>query len=241
MLFRIFLAIALLFAPIARAAVTFDAIATTNTNQAGGTSLSISNMTVGASATVLIAVLSAGTVAATAMSGLSGTWNGSAMTLVTGATNYPGASSATPGTQILCILNPATGNHTLALSWTGQTQVYASAISFKGAGACGNGTFATGNNASPSLAVTSSTGNFVVCSYGNINVGVIGTPSGTQIYSDSSQSNENGAAGYASGASTVTCSASGTSSGLWSVSGVDVQVSGGTTPTYSTFFTAPVP
>ena len=87
----------------------------------GGTSISTTGMTVGASATLLTAALVLnGTATAVTI-----TWNGVSMTL---------APSSVSGTNmrawIFVLEAPASGNHTLAASWTGTTAGYLTSASW---------------------------------------------------------------------------------------------------------------
>lgn len=87
------------------------------------TTLSTTGLTLGSSATCLAVLV--GMQGSTVLpTGLSGTWNGVSMTVL--GTDV--SSSILGG--ILFLTNPATGNHTLALSWTNSADVYVQAGSF---------------------------------------------------------------------------------------------------------------
>jgi len=115
-------------------AVTFDA-AMTGGNDGGdvasttnGSSVSTAGMTIGGSANLLVVCFSLQDVGS-ACSGLSATWNGVSMTagplLKTIAGNGDTAA-------IFYLINPATGNQTLAGSWTGSGDLYLGCASFIG-------------------------------------------------------------------------------------------------------------
>ena len=127
-------AIALLVAANARAAVAFDAKMTAG-NGSGGTyaeassttTISSTGMTVGSSATLLVVPLACYTNGAT-LSSLAATWNSVSMSL--GPTLQVNTQIAV---ALFYLVNPATGNKTLAASWTGTANAcYMSATSFTG-------------------------------------------------------------------------------------------------------------
>ena len=116
-------------------AVAKDAVMTGGNGDSGAdqeasaaTSVSSTGMTVGSSATLLVAtlVLMNGGAAST---GLAATWNGVSMTLRSNISYNPGQSCVV---AIFTLVNPASGNHTLAASWTTASDAYLSCISFTG-------------------------------------------------------------------------------------------------------------
>jgi hypothetical protein len=116
-------------------AVAFDAAMTggnagTGTVQegTGATSLSTAGMTIGASATLLVACVSL-QCNTTASTGVTATWNGVSMTV--GPTITHGAANGTT-VAIFWLVNPATGSHTLAMSWTLAADAYMGCASFTG-------------------------------------------------------------------------------------------------------------
>lgn len=109
----------------ATAATALSAVAATNT---------IANMTIGANATALVVFVARATNgASTTLSSVSGvTWNGVAMTLI--ATKLQ--SNSVAGCDVFGLASPATGNHSLVVSFTGgtlsSTSAYVDAASFTG-------------------------------------------------------------------------------------------------------------
>ena len=122
---RYFLPIGLMFFLIssANAAVAFDAkITGSDVTFAAGTSFSSTAMTVGASATCLtVGILWSGAVTTPSV-----TWNGVTMTAAA-VESLSGADS-----RWFFLSSPATGNHTLAGSWTTSASGYVTAISWTG-------------------------------------------------------------------------------------------------------------
>lgn len=117
-------------------AVTFDAKMTGGNGDTGrcqqvndGTSMSSTGMTIGASATLLVAVIIAQTSTAN-ISNLAMTWNSVTMTpgpvqAISGSGNFVTAA-------IFYKVSPTTGNQTLAASWTSTADAYMSCVSFNG-------------------------------------------------------------------------------------------------------------
>jgi hypothetical protein len=142
--------------------------------------------------------------------GVSVTWNGTAMTQI-----VAGGSGGNRDSQLWGLINPASGANTFAISWTGGGKVFAAAISFTGVDQTGGATSfpnSTSGTGVATLSVTSAVGNKVVaceCSGGGQ-----GTSTGTQIYDDHvSGSIINAMAQYDAGAATpVVIGNSGTNS-----------------------------
>lgn len=130
-------------------AVAFDAKMTGGNGTSGAcqkvsssTSISSTGMTVGGSATLLVGILcwqnsTSGT--------RSMTWNGTSMTE---AVHISGGNQET---SIFTLVNPASGNNTLAASWTTSVDCYMSCISFTGTDT------STGIEAGDSVASTTGT------------------------------------------------------------------------------------
>lgn len=122
------------------------------------------------------------------------TWNGTAMGLLI-ALNVSGNKES----QIWGLTNPASGNNTLAISWTGGQKVFAAAISFTGVDGSSGNTSAfphTASNLSVStVSLTTAVGNMAVaCEAAG---GSQGTATGTLIYDDHvSGTNINAMANY---------------------------------------------
>ncbi|UPT97249.1 hypothetical protein J4G48_0003440 [Bradyrhizobium barranii subsp. apii] len=155
--------------------------------------------------------------------GISVTWNGVAMTPITGAS----FSDVTAGTSIIAygLVNPASGANTLSASWTGSRFTSVAAISFTGVDQTGGATsFAHGagnhGNAggNASVTVTSATGNITAAAYTNDGSSTFTATSPTQDFVDlTSNSAMNHTAGSAS--NTMTATQGGTN---WVAAGVDV-------------------
>jgi hypothetical protein len=154
--------------------------------------MSTTGMTVGASASLLIAVAIWDTNTTTPISSPTATWNSVSMSL--------GANINLAGTAvsaaIFALVSPASGNKTLSLSWTHNAQVYVSAVSFTGTdtitgiNAADNATTSNVN----SLTVTSDTNGATVACYIN-DTATVPTTNFTQLFI-ASDLNGNGAANY---------------------------------------------
>lgn len=143
--------------------------------------------------------------------GLAVTYNSVALTAVTGTNT--GANGGCSCAGILYAgLAPASGSHTLSISWTGTLEAHATIVSFAGvnqtsvATAFPNGTFTVNNTATASpltKAVTSATGNMVVAAAGE-QTSSWGTISGNLIAKDDTTGPQTTyASNYTAGAATV--------------------------------------
>ncbi|MET4788280.1 hypothetical protein ABIF64_000458 [Bradyrhizobium japonicum] len=208
-------------------AVAFDAQGHDGANGSAVTSFSSSSIiTVGSGSNralvvFLMFVIGGGSGLPT---GISCTWNGVAMTAITGAT----FSDVTAGTSIIAygLVNPASGANTLSASWTGARFTGVGAISFTGVDQTGGATsFAHGagnhGNAggNASVTITSATGNITAAAYTNDGGGAFTSTSPTQDYVESTTSNSamNHTAGSASNTMTATPNTTN-----WVAAGVDV-------------------
>jgi hypothetical protein len=116
--------------------VALDAIMTAGNGTGGAfqkvttasTSISSTGMTVGAGASMVLALLSLGD-QGFAPSGAACTWDSVSMTLLASINNTAGNDS---WAGIFMLLSPTSGNQTLAASWTSNAQANLSAISFTG-------------------------------------------------------------------------------------------------------------
>lgn len=129
------------------------------------------------------------------------------------------------------LVAPTSGNKTLTASWTGTSDVTLAAVAFTGVNQTGGVTsFAHFTSAAatgvPSLAVTSATGDWVIGCLANSS-GAFSTVGNTSWYLDNAPNNFSAAGNYATGAATVTLTA--TPSVAYCYAGVDVvQASGAT-------------
>lgn len=225
-------------------AVVLDA--TGSADAAGGPSntFTFTNITVGSGSNrALIAVLSGydagndpdapGTVTATWDSG--GTNQN--MPVITGA-KYSGFGSSNNIYVVLFgLVAPTSGNKTLSINVPGAGNsifFYLDAISFTGVDQTGgatsfpHGTSANGNSTAPSVAVTSSSGNYTVACVQSDFTNV-SAPTQTSLYVDNSVINGGGGS-YATGAATVTHAFTLAAAKIWGMAGTDVAASAGAAP-----------
>ena len=215
-------------------AVVFDAKTASFTEGNGVATISISNMTVGsgANSALLCLVWFSGTDALPA--GLTVVWdNGGtnqSMTQVV-STNF-GDSNINAGGAIFGLVAPTSGNKTLKITWTGNQEVHACAVSFTGVNQTGGATsFAHGNTNTASantgtITVTSATGNMVVAGDTNNQTGW-GAISGTTIATTTTGPNLGCVGSYTAGAASVvsTFANSPATSCIYEAFGCDVEAS----------------
>lgn len=219
-------------------AVAFDAKTAAVTNVNAVATMTVSNLTVGSGSNRAMAVLiywATGTVP----SGITATWDSGgtnqAMTLIAG-TNAGAGGAANESTSAYGLIAPTAGNKSLVISWTGNQEAHATAISFTGvdqtsvAVAFPHGTtnIKTVSTAQPNtVTITSATGNMVVAGHEQ-DVGAYGAISNTTLAKDDTTGPGIGVAfNYASGASSVTMTAAFTGSAVWGSFGFDVLAAGG--------------
>lgn len=207
--------------PPKMANVAFDAKMTAG-NSADGfnqqassvTSISSTGITVGASAT-LLAVPFVIQGAAVQPSGVTGTWNGSALTLQVFAVS----DKVTAG--IATIVNPAAGANTLALAWTNTGDCYMGAVSFTGTDT------STGVNVADNTTTTQTTAITVTSSADGATVAVFGvngstpTVDQTKLWAEAPL-NPGGGASYALGGASNTHNFTGAGGSLQALAGVHV-------------------
>ena len=182
-----------------------------------GTSISAPGMTVGASATCLVVGIAWGA----SVSGVSVTWNGTAMT----AAAVEAQTGATSGWYYLN--NPASGNKTIGASWTGSADGYVTAVSWTGTSttACVN-TADDVTVTTTTVTINSATNDATaaLCNWGSSNC----TPSDfTTIFSGNQKTNF-AAASYALGGTSNSHTFGGSSS---SGAGIHIVASSGGGPT----------
>ena len=160
------------------------------------TSISSTGMTVGVGATLLVAIA---VINGPNTGSMAATWNSVAMAIaaviqVTGMT-----------IAIFTLVNPASGNKTLASSWTGSFNGYLSSISFTGTDtvtgykSADSVTGSGASQANESLVVNTGSTGATVAALGD-NSGVITVSTQTSIFANT-QSAPNGAASYGLGGS----------------------------------------
>lgn len=194
-------------------AVTVD---TTNVTNKTGSASSVSfSATVGATANMLVV---SGGERATISAATPPTWNGSNLTVLTGADNGGGAHA-----KQCYIANPTTGTQTCVVTFTSSTNYAIFFIPLIGTAGTINGsaaTTATGTSTAPSVTITTSaTGELVIDS---VSSGGVVTVNGSQTQiSNVTNANGNGASSK-TGASSVTMSWS-TASAAYAISAISVQ------------------
>ncbi len=219
-------------------AVALDATGTLQITNAA-TSASYTGMTVGASLSngALIICCSFGNSGSTPVSALTAVWvqagANQTMTKIIQTDHADGAAMQT--TVLFGLVNPASGNKTLTLSWTGTADVYVEGISFTGVDQTGGATSfahsagATGSSTGPTVNITCPAGDYTVaCCASQNGSSSIAYNGSTQLYASGGAANFGwGAGGYTTGAGTNSPTFTlGVSDG-WSVSGVDVVAAGG--------------
>lgn len=156
----------------APAVVAVDGTTATQTNVNAVTTMTISNLTVGAGTNRALLV-HLGFTGSTTPAGLTVVWDptGANQTM----TAIPGTNSGTNGALsqavvLYGLVNPASGNKNLVVTWTGSTEAHATAISFTGvmqtsvAAAFPNGNVVSNLSAvapPAQVTITSATGNIV--------------------------------------------------------------------------------
>lgn len=188
--------------------------------------------TVGAGANRALAVLvvysSGSGIAPTAYGA---TWNGTVVPLV-GQSAY--SIGAAGGTAVLCLAAPASGNNTLIVTPVGITVTELHVVSFSVTGAdqttpCQNyqGIMDQATSSTPTITVTSASGNIPFAIFANPNV-VFGATAQTLLIEDSSIGPQFGyGANYGVGAATTALSFSLSGSSVNQISGADFKAAAG--------------
>lgn len=212
-------------------AVVFDAQCTSDVTGSAATSFSdATQLTIGSGANRALVVMVVWSTA-TPPTGVTFTWNGLALTLIS-ATSV-GTTDTSANVALYGMLNPASGTKTLTGLWTGARDFYVGSVAYSGvdqtsiAVAFPHGNTATGNSGSPTVAITSAVGNAVVGVMGTFGGFISGT--GTSVFIDTLQTMSGFGQRYA-GASTVN-NAFTTGSSPWAICGCDVlAAAGGSVP-----------
>jgi hypothetical protein len=215
-------------------AVAFNAKSTNQAHTASGTSVNLTTMTVGSGTNrALVATLSfdrrhnAIDPTSVALS-----WDSAgtpqSMTSVIAA-NGAGTGSTSARAEIWGLVAPTAGNKTLAISWTGNQEVYVGALDVTGASqAGGTTTFAnsgstTGSGTTMTRVQTSATNDLSVvvwCVAQNVSA----TTTQTEAYRNNTGTNVSGGSSYGAGAATVTHSFTQDISTAYVIVGVDIVV-----------------
>ena len=197
-----------------------------------GTSFTTNLLTVGSGSNrALVVMTSTGDPTVT---GLTITWNGVPLTLVSSTTVVDATNSAYM--NIFALVNPAAGNFALAGSWTVATTPFViGAVSYTGvdqtsvAAAFPHGNTASGSSATATIPITSAVGNAVVASFASGGAGPFLSTSGTNIYIDSVTISPWVTASRDVGSATVNMTAPLTGSGAWVANGCDILAASGST------------
>jgi hypothetical protein len=187
----------------AAANVAIDVVGTEKYSAPSTSDVSYTNITVGASANGLVAVVVLANNSSVAITGGTAVWDSGgsnqSMSLIAEETRNVGALEL--DTLVFGLRAPVSGNKTLKIHWgTGTNECFMSAMSFTGVNQVSDAA-AFPNNAitiAGNVAVTSNTGHYVS---GGGQANTIGTITGTTIFSDSSSGSFiNAAANYDVGA-----------------------------------------
>lgn len=222
-------------------AVAVDATGTAQgtTTSTKVTSFNYTGITVGASATALVFVVTIGDDVSAAPTNISVVWDsGGTNQTMTLLTSKADPSAGANGNQVFIygLRNPTAGNKTLAVSWTTSLWFAGNAISFTGsetssdAAAFPHTNTATGaGTTSLSISITSAVGNWTVGGYVSLNG--TGTTNHT-LWFDSSTAglftNDNVLSQQATGAATVTFTDTWTGNAGWGAAAIDIAASGAT-------------
>jgi hypothetical protein len=197
-----------------------------NQEASGTTSISSTGITVGASATGLVAALVwqdpvAGTGSAPATRAV--TWNGVAMTEAAFVTS---SVIHTVSVGIYVLANPAAGAQTLSATWTNTQDAYLSAVSFTGTDTSTvvNATDSTTTTQTTSITVTSDTNGATVAVFGVD--GSAPTVNFTKIFSDAPLA-PGGGASYTLGGTSNGHTFTGSGGGTQALAGVHVIAGAG--------------
>lgn len=216
----------------AEAQVTFDADTSTYTNGTG-TTVTITNLTIGSGSNRAL-VLGLQFEASAIPSGLTATWNGTSLTAITG-TNSGSHGGCSCALVMFGLVAPASGNHSLVISWTGSNSIHAFAVSFTGVDQTGGATSFPGGTsvvedtatASPITGPVSSASGDIVVAAGMQDCQPWGAISGTTIATDLSGPDFGSAANYSPGAATVSPTFAFTGTCVFGFVGTDVKAASG--------------
>lgn len=214
-------------------AVAFDAAGTADAVAHDTSPVNFTNLTVGSgSERALVAFISIDISVSGSDAISSVQWDATgtpqAMTLITSITNGNSARTFLYG-----LVNPTSGAKTLRVTFSGTApdEVFLDAFSVTGADQTGGTTTfahantATGTSTSPSVSITSATGNLTAA--GITAPQVLSSPTQTQIFADNAGLFTSGGASRAAGAGSVSHGWTLAGSVAWAMAGVDIVASGG--------------
>jgi hypothetical protein len=209
------------------------------TSQPGGTTMTLSGLTVGTGSNRALAVLlSCGSQGTALPAGLTLTWDsgGTNQALTQVPNTFVADGGLTAVAAVYGLLAPTPGNKNLVISWTGANEMHALAASFAGvdqtsiAVAFPNGAVhsVSGAGASPcTVTINSATGDMTIATHAQ-NFSAFGTISGTTLGVDNPTGpNISVASNLDNGASTVTMTAAFTGTGANMSVGCDVKAAAG--------------
>lgn len=188
-------------------AVSINASATAKVAAGGVITLDLTTLTIAAGSNIVLEVWTMFGVSATLPTSVTAVWDfgGSAQSM----TSIGSRDTTDQRVQLWGLVNPATGNKTLRVSWTNTADVTLFAKAFNGASQAGgattfpNFTSAQLTGANASLAISSAVGDWTVC--GMVDVGAnISSATQTSDFIDTSLSFLNSAGQNAAGAASVT-------------------------------------
>lgn len=215
-------------------AVTFDANQTAVATANSVTSITTSNLTVGAGANraLVVQVALGGSVTALALK-----WDNlgtpQSLAVITGAT---AAQSGTPfeRVELWGLVAPTSGAKQLSVTWTTARDVYVNGVAWTGVdqtggtttfphgtGSIGSGTTAQG------ITVTSATGNATMAVFDTGSAVNISSVNNTQTFLSNVAANIDAAGNRAAGAATVSHTATYSGAAAWGAAGTDILASAG--------------
>jgi hypothetical protein len=205
-------------------AVAFDAKGTSDKTAGATTSLTFTNLTIGAvsNPALLVFVQFGGDPGAFTKQQWDSTGTPQTLTNIISAHETDSLAYA----FLFGLAGPHTGNKTLALTWTNSIDYTIDAASFSGADQTGgattfkNATSATGPSTPGTITVTSPAGDMAVASFASNNATWSTASAGTLIFADNT--NVSGAATYLAGAGSTTMTVNQGGADIWVAVGCDI-------------------
>jgi len=207
--------------------VSIDAAASAAATTAGAVTLTNSNLTVGAGATALLAWLAFDAINFFP-TGVTVKWDNAGTPQTMTQVGETSSGNTNVNVYLFGLLNPTAGNKNLTATWTSSVPAALSAVSFNGSlNATIAATFLhlatnSGTSGTPSLSVTSATGNYIGTLGASTAAMTSWTATGSaELFTFTDASSENFRGAYAPGASTLAWTAGATST-EWCAVGIDV-------------------
>src|SRR3954463_1456168 len=205
-----------------RASASVSGQAAAKTSAASTTTATIASFNPGgASKRVLVVGLAFGQGAPT---GVTVTFGGVALTLASGTS----VTNGTAHTEIWYLTAPVTGAASIVATWTGSHSVVMGATAFNGADQTTpvtNGITATGSSTTPSVTITSASGDMTLNTAATLSATspFLSAPTRTQQWLDTTQAAIRSGGSTAAGAATVTHAWTAGSALAWTSSGVNIK------------------